>query len=244
MKTFIWGHRGASAYAPENTMEAFHLAHNMGADGIELDVHPTKDGHLVVAHDETVDRCSDGSGLIVEKTLLELLKLDFSNGMDNYSNIHIPTLEQVLEFIKTSGITVNIEIKSDNIFYEGIEEKALNLVSSMGLQDKVIYSSFNHYSIKLIKMLDQSAKTGVLYSESMIDPHIYAQYLKAEAIHPYFRTLMVPGTIERCKKSGIKIHTWTVNKPDQMSWMFSEGVDAIITNYPDVALKLRDSNEK
>ena len=244
MKTMIWGHRGASAYAPENTMEAFQLARKMGADGIELDVHLTKDGHLVVAHDEAVDRCSDGSGLIVEKTLSELLKLDFSNGKDNYSNIRIPTLKQVLEFIKKSGLTVNIEIKSDIVNYEGIEEKTLQLVSKMGLQDKVIYSSFNHYSLMILRQFDSSAKIGILYSEAMVDPCAYAQHLKADAIHPYYATLMVPGTIEGCKKLGIKIHPWTVDKEEHMAWLFKENIDAIITNRPDQAVHLRSTMQK
>lgn len=241
MKTMIWGHRGASAYAPENTMEAFRLAQEMGADGIELDIHLTKDGHLVVAHDETVDRCSNGKGRIVDKTLSELLELDFSNGFEHYSNVRIPTLEQVLEFIKPTGMTVNIEIKNGIVLYDRIEEKALSLVAKMGLKERVIYSSFNHYSLMIVKKLDPSAHIGILYSEAMVDPCLYAQHLKAEAIHPYFATLMVPGAVEGCKKRGIKIHPWTVDNPEHMAWMFKEKVDAIITNRPDVAVKQRIS---
>ena len=112
MRTMIWAHRGASAYAPENSMEAFKMAHEIGADGIELDVHLTKDGHLVVAHDETIDRCSNGSGLIIDKTLSELLSFDFSNNKENFSDIRIPTLEQVLDFIKQTNMVLNIEIKN------------------------------------------------------------------------------------------------------------------------------------
>lgn len=238
MKTLIWAHRGASAYAPENSMEAFHLAKEMGAEGIELDVHLTRDDQLVVAHDETVDRCSDGSGRIVDMTLSELLKLDFSNGKPGYSNIRIPTLEQVLLFIKATGLYLNIEIKNGIVFYDRIEEKILKMVDRMGLKDKVIYSSFNHYSLTIVKKLDRSAKTGILYSEAMVDPFIYAQHLKADAIHPYFATLMVPGVIEGCKMHGIKINTWTVDKQEDLLWMFRSQVDAVITNRPDVAVKV------
>ncbi len=242
MKTMIWGHRGASAYAPENTMEAYRLAQEMGADGIEIDIHRTKDGHLVVAHDETVDRCSDGKGRIVDKTLAELLELDFSNGFDRYSNVRIPTLEQVLEFIKSTGLFLNIEIKSGIVIYENIEAQTLHLVTRMGLNEKVIYSSFNHYSLMLIKRMDPSANIGLLYSEAMVDPWIYAQHLKADAIHPYYATLMVPGTVDGCKERGIKIHPWTVDNPDHMAWMFKEEVEAIITNRPDIAVNLRVQN--
>lgn len=241
MKTMIWAHRGASAYAPENSMEAFMMARNMGADGIELDIHLSKDGHLVVSHDETVDRCSDGKGLINDKSLPELLELDFSNGKENFFNTRIPTLEQVLEFIKGSNLTLNIEIKNEIIFYEGIEEKAINLVSKMGLDHKVIYSSFNHYSLTIVKKLKPSAHIGLLYSEAMVDPCLYAKHLGAVAIHPYYRTLMVPGIIENCKKHSIKIHPWTVDRQDDINWLLEENVDAIITNRPDYAVSIRNA---
>jgi glycerophosphoryl diester phosphodiesterase len=240
VKTKIWAHRGASAYAPENTMEAFILAQKMGADGIELDIHLTKDGHVVVAHDETVDRCSNGSGYIIDKTLQELLELDFSKGMKDYSNVRIPTLEQVLEFVKAYGLYLNIEIKNGTILYEGIEEKTLDLVSGMGLEDKVIYSSFNHYSLTVLKKINPSAPVGLLYGEAMVDPYVYAKHLGADAIHPYFKTLMVPDTIENCKKHGIKIHAWTVDERNDLEWLINEGIDAVITNRPDVAISVRN----
>ena len=240
LKTMIWAHRGASAYAPENTMEAFILAHQMGADGIELDIHLTLDGQIVVAHDETVDRCSYGSGRIIDKSLSDLLLLDFSNGFDNYSNIKIPTLEEVLNFVSKTDMTVNIEIKSGIVIYEGIEEKVLNLVKKMELENRVIYSSFNHYSLIVLRKLNPEAKIGLLYSEAMVDPYIYAKHLKADAIHPYYPTLMVPGTVSGCRENDIKVHPWTVNQTEHMAWMFNEQVDAIITNHPNIAIKVRD----
>ncbi len=240
MKTLIWAHRGASGYAPENSMEAFRLANHQQADGIELDIHMTRDGHLVVAHDETIDRCSNGTGRIIDMTLKELLTYDFSNGMSDYKNIKIPTLEEVLHFVKGTGMTVNIEIKSGVVNYEGIEEKAAKLVSKMGMKKRVIYSSFNHYSLMLVKQIDSSIPIGLLYTEAMVDPHIYASHLKAEAIHPFYYTLAVPDTVARCKENGIKVNPWTVNTAEHIGWMYKEGVNAIITNYPDVAFKVRN----
>ena len=239
MKTLIWGHRGASELAPENSMESFRLAHDMGADGIELDVHLTKDGQIVVAHDETIDRCSNGKGRIIDKTLSELLQYDFSDHKQGYHNIKIPTLAEVLGFVKGTGMTINIEIKSGVVIYEGIEEKTMKLVDEMGLSSRIIYSSFNHYSLILIKNINPAAITGALYSEALIDPYLYAQHIGAAAIHPYYPTLMVPGTIEGCKKNNIKIHTWTVDQPDHIGWLIKAGVDAIITNRPDEALHVR-----
>lgn len=239
MKTMIWGHRGASAVAPENSMEAFIQAHEMGAEGIELDVHLTKDRQIVVSHDETIDRCSNGSGRIVDYTLSELHQFDFSNHMEGYSHTRIPTLREVLDFVRKTEMMINIEIKSGFVLYEGIEEMILRLADEMGLSQRLIYSSFNHYSLVMIKRLDPSAKTGILYTEAMIDPHLYAHHIKADAIHPYYPTLMVPGVLEGCKKHGTKIHAWTVDHPDHISRLIASGVDAIITNKPDEALRIR-----
>ncbi len=239
MKTLIWAHRGASGYAPENTMEAFKLAHQQQADGIELDIHMTRDGHLVVAHDETIDRCSDGSGRIIDKTLKELLSYDFSNSLPNYKNIKIPTLEEVLHFVKGTDLTVDIEIKSGLVNYEGIEEKATSLVSKMDMKKRVLYSSFNHYSLMLIKQIDKSIPIGLLYTEAMVDPHIYAAHLTAEAVHPFYYTLAVPDTVKKCKENGILVNPWTVNTTEHLTWMYKEGVNAVITNYPDTAFKIR-----
>ncbi len=239
MKTQIWAHRGASGYAPENTMEAFRLANQLKADGIELDIHMTKDGRLVVAHDETIDRCSNGTGRIIDMTLKELQSYDFSNHLPDYKNVKIPTLEEVLYFVKSTGMTVNIEIKSGIVNYQGIEEKALSLVEKLGLKKKVIYSSFNHYSLMLVKQIDKTVPIGLLYSEAIVDPHLYAEYLKAEAIHPFYYTLALPDIVTKCHEKGILVNPWTVNTAEHLAWMFKEGVNAVITNFPDVASSVR-----
>ena len=144
----VYAHRGASAYAPENTLPAFALAMEQGADGIELDIHLTKDGELVVIHDEKVDRTTNGTGLVKDYTLAELRGLCADNGMEGFSEARIPTLREVLALVKPSDMMVNIEIKTGILWYDGIEEKALRLVQDMGMQDRVIWSSFNHYSTR------------------------------------------------------------------------------------------------
>ncbi|OPX43858.1 putative glycerophosphoryl diester phosphodiesterase 1 [Ruminiclostridium hungatei] len=239
MNTLIWAHRGASAQAPENSMEAFRLANRQQADGIELDIHMTRDGHLVVAHDETIDRCSNGSGRIIDMTLKELLTYDFSNHMDGYRNIRIPTLEEVLHFVKGTRLTVNIELKSGLVTYEGIEEKAIRLVSDMGMKKRVLYSSFNHHSLMLIKKIDRAIPIGLLYTEALVDPQLYALRIAAEAVHPFYYTLAVPGTVRKCRENGIMVHPWTVNTQEHMTWMYKEEVNAIITNYPALALDVK-----
>lgn len=241
MRTTIWAHRGASAKAPENTMEAFRLAHEMGADGIELDTHLTRDGELVVAHDETIDRCSDGSGRISDMTLAQLREYDFSCGIPGFRGISIPTLREVLEWLKDTDLLLNIDIKSGWVMYAGIEAKLVALVHAMGLHDRVIYSSFNPFSLILVKKHDPQARIGLITIGALGDPHVFCSYLRADAIHPYYLTLMIPGIIEACRSSGIKINAWTVNDPVHMAWLLRAGVDGIITDYPDVAMSLRST---
>lgn len=129
MKTVsIFAHRGASHQAPENTLEAFQKAVDQGVDGIELDVQMTKDQVLVVAHDEQLERVSNGKGYLKDHTLQELRALDFSCGHDEYSQVKIPTLAEVLELVKDSDIVLNIELKTSLFWYPGIEDATVQLV--------------------------------------------------------------------------------------------------------------------
>ena len=147
MKTKVWAHRGASAYAPENTLEAFLLAAEQGADGVELDVQLTKDGEMVVVHDEEIDRVSDGSGFVKDYTLAELKTLNFNKTHPEYQDVKIPTLREVYEALKPTGMTINVELKTGIFWYKDLEKKVLELTKEMEMEDRVIYSSFNHYSI-------------------------------------------------------------------------------------------------
>ena len=175
MMTKIFAHRGASGYAPENTLEAFALAMEMGADGIELDVQLTKDGEVVVIHDEVIDRVSNGKGLVKDYTLVQLRKFSFDNHMEGYENISIPTLKEVLELVKASKMEVNIELKTGIYWYLGLEEKVLEIVKNREMHKRVIYSSFNHYSVQKIKELDQKAETAYLYSDVILNVENYAK---------------------------------------------------------------------
>ena len=173
-KTKVWAHRGASGYAPENTLDAFQKAVEMGADGIELDVQMTKDSELVVIHDETIDRVSNGKGWVKDYTYEELKKINFNKTHLEYTKEEIPTLEQVYRLIKPTNLTINVEIKTGIVFYPGIEERVLELTERLGMKERVIYSSFNHYTIRKIKELDPQAKTGMLYEDGIIDAVDYA----------------------------------------------------------------------
>ena len=138
--SLIYGHRGASGYAPENTLEAFRLSMEMGADGFELDVHMSADGELVVIHDETVNRTTNGTGFVKDLTLAQLKALDACNGMTQYRGVKIPTLGEVFDLIRDTHHIVNVEVKTDECFYPRIEEKCLALAREKGVEERVIYS--------------------------------------------------------------------------------------------------------
>lgn len=227
----VWAHRGASGHAPENTMPAFELAYELGADGIELDVQLTKDGALVVIHDETVDRVSDGTGRVHDYTLEELKRLNVNKNFPAYGVVQIPTLEEVYAFIKTTDMTVNLELKNSVIFYEQLEEKVLALAEKMGISDRIIYSSFNHCSMKKMKELDSTARTAFLYTDGIVDVEEYADKYGVYAVHPYMRNIQYPDMVRKCHEKGIRVHVWTVNEKADIERMKKAGVDAVITNY-------------
>lgn len=160
--SLIYAHRGASGYAPENTLEAFELAAKMGADGVELDVQMTKDGEIVVAHDEGLSRVSNGFGLIHDMTLAQLKKLYFNKTHPEYARATIPTLREVYELLKPTGLRVNTELKNLRPIYDDFEEKCVKIAYETGMTDRVMYSSFNYKSLARIKQLDPSIQVGIL----------------------------------------------------------------------------------
>lgn len=242
LKPLIIAHRGASAYAPENTLAAFKKAIELGADGIELDVHLSKDGEVVVIHDYSVDRTSNGKGQVAELSLKELKALDFGNWFSGqYRNENIPLLEEVLELLKGWNGLLNIEIKHNRL--EGcsqIEEKVLKLLHTYGFLDKVIISSFDHYSLIKIKEIEPSIRICPLYTAALYKPWEYAASLNAFAIHPHYHTV-TPDVVNQCHERGINVNVYTVDLPQHIKLMMDAGVDGIITNVPDVAIQIRDA---
>ncbi|MDR0312897.1 MAG: glycerophosphodiester phosphodiesterase [Treponema sp.] len=243
-KPLIWAHRGASYDAPENTLEAFSLARDVGADGIELDIHFSKDGEIIVAHDETVDRCSSGTGRIVDMTLNEIKRLDFSNHKQGYRGVKAPTLAEVYELIKPTNMTINIELKSGIVLYEGIEEKCAKLTREAGMSDRVFYSSFNHYCLMQLKQVEPSARIAPLYNEALVEPWQYALRIGAQAIHPFYPTMATPDMMAKLAETGVLCNPWTVDDEKALGWMAQLGVNAVITNRPDLAVRVFNSTQK
>lgn len=237
--TKIWAHRGASGYAPENTLEAFALAVEQEADGVELDIQLTKDQRLVVIHDETLDRVSERHGYVKDFEWKELCKIPVNRTIPEYKEVFIPTLEDVYQLLKSSGLTVNVELKTGVIWYPQIEEKVLALTKEMGMLEQVIFSSFNHISIKKIKEIEPKAKTGILYSDVLYQAAEYSRKVEADALHPVFYHRYIETVWKEYQKAQIPLHIWTVNTEKEMNDLIGEGVEAIITNYPDKARMVR-----
>ena len=240
-RPIVWGHRGASGYLPENTIPAFEKAIELGADGIELDIHKTKDGQLVVIHDEKIDRTSNGKGMVKEFTLEELRKYNYNATHPECEHADIPTMREVFELIKPTDLMINIELKTGIVFYEGIEADILAMTKEFGMEDRVIYSSFNHYSIMKIKELDPGAHTGFLYMDGTLDMPEYGKSHGVDALHPALYNVQYPNFVEKTHELGLKINTWTVNSKQYMQMACEMGLDGIITNYPDKALEIVNS---
>lgn len=221
-----YAHRGASGYCPENTMASFKKAVELGCDGVETDVQMTSDGIMVLMHDEKVDRTTDGTGLVKSFTYKELRSLNAGQ------NETIPTAEELLIFAKDNDILIDFELKTGIVFYPGIEEKLIEMIYKYDMQNKVIFSSFNHYSMYHCKEISKEIKTGLLYMEGLYQPEIYCKHVNADALHPYFYAIN-GEIITNAKKAGIIVNPFTVNDENVMRKLIAEGVDGIITNYPD-----------
>lgn len=238
-KPLVWAHRGASHYAPENTLPAFEKAAEMKADGVELDVQLTKDGEIVVVHDENLERVSDGLGYVKDHTFRELRAMNFSKVHPEYGKVQIPTLEEVYALLKPTGLSINVELKTGIFWYKGLEEKVLELTARMGMEEHVIYSSFNHFTLVHMKKLQNDIETGLLYSDNWIGVAPYARdTIHVNALHPALYHLTDPTYVETAHAYGLETHVWTVNEEEHMRMCRDMGVEAIITNRPDVCRRI------
>lgn len=240
-KPLIWAHRGASAYAPENTIPAFQKAIEMKADGVELDIQLTKDDRIVVIHDETIDRTSTGSGWVKDMTLAELRKFNYNKTHPEFEHADIPTMDEVLDLLKPTDLTIDIELKTGIVFYDHLEEKILALVKEKGMEDRVNYSSFNHYTCRRIKELKKDAYVGFLYADGPIDMPAYAKKYGMDAINPAVYNLQYPDVAKDCAKKSLDINVWTVDEPEHIRKCIDLGVKTIITNRPDTTREVAET---
>ena len=245
MKINVLGHRGASAYAPENTAPAFKLAIEMKADGVENDIRMTSDGVYVVSHNSTIQERSDGEGQVELMTYDELLKYDFGyKSGEQFKGTKILTIKEFLEIVKDMDV-INIEMKplepfvnrklAYNSIYESIVE--YNCI------DRVIVSSFDHGALLELKEAYPMIKTGLLYARSLTlqETLDMIETFKADAIHPH-HSVLTPEIAAACREKGILMNPWTVDcEPDVLKCK-ELGVTGIISNVPDIVLKILKEN--
>lgn len=225
MKILNIAHRGYSGRFDENTMLAFEKAIEYNADGIETDVQVSKDGVLVLIHDETLDRTTDGKGYVKDYTLAELKRFKTKNGEE------IPTLKELLELVSKSNLKMlNLELKNSIFFYEGLEEKVLDMVKEHNLKERIIISSFNHLSLVKVRKLDKEIKLGALTSSTLANVPEYLWQISVECYHPFFPSILNEEYMKAIKNAGIMVNPYTVNKEEHMKMVIESGVDSIITN--------------
>ncbi|MCT2197250.1 glycerophosphodiester phosphodiesterase [Paenibacillus sp. p3-SID1389] len=228
-----FAHRGAAGYYPENTMLAFAKALELGATGIETDVQMTRDGELVLIHDETLQRTAGTPEWIKDLTLTEIKQREAGSWFrEEFAGERIPTLEELLDLVRNTDTIVNLELKTGVVLYPGIEQKVLDTVRRFGLSERIIISSFNHYSLVECKKLAPDIRTGILYMEGLYEPWDYAKRVGADALHAY-QYALTPELVAEAKANGVVYHPFTVNDTKLMQALIAAGVAGIITDYPD-----------
>ena len=229
-------HRGASAAAPANTLAAFEKAIELGADGAELDTHLSADGVPMVIHDFDVDASTDGSGLVAHMTLAQLKQLDAGSYFDSaFAGERIPTLEEVLEAVG-DRLLLNIELKTNSWRDNGLERAVATQVEEHNLGHRVLFSSFNPYSLRRVKRFAPHIPAGLLYAPDMPLPlrRAWLAFLAPhEARHPE-HTMVDARYMAWAQRRGYRVNPWTVDDPEEMRRLINLGVHSIITNVPDV----------
>lgn len=234
--TLNLAHRGFSADYPENTMAAFRAAVDAGCDGLELDVHLSADSEVVVLHDDTLERTTDGFGSVSARTLAELQALDAGSWRSSrFAGERIPHLEEVLALAAETGILLNIEIKNAGGDNALLVEKVLAMVRERALESQVLLSSFHCGAVVTAAKLNPKIVSALLYSSPFIRGVSLCRKGGMRAVHPTYHLLFYnPLLLRICRAKGLMVNVWTVNLPEDMRRLIRMGVDGIITNHPDL----------
>jgi glycerophosphoryl diester phosphodiesterase len=231
-----YAHRGASHDAPANTLAAFNLAAELGADGIELDVHLSEDGEAVVIHDFCLDATTDGHGQVRDHSLPQLRELDAGSWFDEaFAGQRIPTLQEVVDVVG-HRLLMNIELKTKGLRAEGLVAEVVRIVEDNNLSDRTIISSFDPIALRRVRRANPTLSLGLLYSPDQIVflRKAWPRHLvQVEALHPHY-SLVTSKYVRWARGKGYRLHVWTADDPAAMQALIRHGVDIIITNRPDV----------
>lgn len=230
----VFAHRGSSGLWPENTMLAFSKAIEEGADGIENDVHLSKDGEVMIIHDESLKRTAGVDRCVYEMTRSELEATSAGRTQDDRCGFTpIPSLDEYLTMMESHRDKVtNIELKTAPVYYPGIEEKVMDLVARHGLEHNVVYSSFNWLSVVKMKRMDPTCRIGLLFSSMpLYNLGVIMRELDVDFYHPDIRDLD-EAMMHSFHDNGRGVNVWTVNGHEDIRKAIALGVDGIITNWP------------
>ena len=226
-------HRGASAYAPENTMAAFEKAVEVGADVLEMDLHLTLDNELVVIHDDSLDRTTDGHGTVYKRSLEELKRLDAGRWFgEGFAGQRIPMLDEVLDRY-VGKVPLALEVKAGSAFFPGIEERVVSALRRHSAIGQTAVASFDHYALERLKEIEPSLRTAALLVGRPVSISAIAGPGKADAM-ALEASLVTRTEVEACRAAGLQLVVWVVNEPAQMRYFIDLGVDGIITDRPDL----------
>ena len=203
----------------------------MGADMLELDIHLSKDGELVVMHDPTLERTTNGNGYIKNYTVKELKQFDASKRFEAFKGERIPVLQEVFDLAKKRA-TFAIEIKNCPVIYPEIEKKLVQQIEKNDLVDDVLVIAFYHPSLKKVKDLNPDIRTGILYEAALMEPWTVAESVGASAIHPKYVYTMADMVAEAHKRDFL-VHPWTINSVADIEQWIKYGVDGIASDFPD-----------
>lgn len=240
----IVGHRGAMGTAPENTMASFRRGLALGADFLECDVHLTQEGEVVVIHDETLERTTNGKGRVSDHALSRIRRLDAGLWFSKrFKGEKVPRLDKLLSWVssrktafgKPLGLVVELKGKS-----EGLAEKVSRLIQRNGMEERVLVISFQHETLKVVRRHLANVSTGVLYSKKIPQPIAAAISVGANWLWPR-RNLATVSLVKEAHQEGLKVACWTVNSIFEMKRALRLGVDAAGTNFPDRLRKLADA---
>lgn len=238
--TEIFAHRGYSTAYPENTMIAFIAAEKLGVDGIEIDVQLSKDEQLVVIHDLTLERTTSGKGKVLDYPIAELKKLSAGSWFSlGFQNERIPLLEEVLKWATKNSLKINIELKSTASQRKKIILKIVEVIKGSSLEHRVILSSFDHELIHQLARKLPQVQTAAITLGTLYKPELYLQMLCTNTLH-YHYPMLTREAVEHLITKGINLRAFTVNDPKAMRLMFDYHISAIITDYPDMAIDLRN----
>ena len=214
------------------------------SEGIEIDIQKTADGQIIVSHDENLQRVTTRDLEIVETSYDQIKSLNAAAYLNDNRTSRIPLLEEVFDLIKDKDLLLNVELKNAQVLYPELEEDVLDLVRKYGLEERIIFSSFNHYSIMKFHLLKTKAELAFLYFEGLFKPWKYAKKNRVEALHPFYPNLVIPDYVKHSRKKKIKVRPWTVDQPEMMQQLIHLQVDGLITNDPQTALDIRNGLQK